>query len=612
MNMISGQLLKLAEKYDWKRHNADDQAFVFGTFNGFLFTAMEGNGFKAFFTSVAGISRENLERLKEWLADNKKAFRFRSFDMTDNFLCVRLQENWLPRTVSGLETFLIRLTGKLDELELPECACAVCGNTADQKGLYLDLFCYLHQKCSRLEGIDFTRPCERTSDSHGVQPVSPSAAKIAEIAESMEQYRLDIERAISSLVSIPSVRGEPEDDAPYGRNTAIVLNEFLKMASDLGFKTVNLENRAGYVEWGQGEKMIAALCHLDVVPDGTGWVHQPFAAVSENGRLYGRGTADDKGPAVAVLYAMKALSDEGYQPSSRIRLIVGLDEENGSGCMEWYKQNNELPAAGFTADASFPVIYAEKGIVWAEIEMETVQAADNSLRLIQASGGKAANMVPGSCELIFDGMEPIVVDGRQAHASRPQDGLNAVSLAMETASEKLKKSGSTHKFVDFFMQNIGMTTDGSLAGLDLEDESGALTLNAGVLHIDSHQSKLTVDIRYPVTYDFDTIKAMLEEKTMAAGAKCIWLKHQPPLYLEKDSGLIESLNKVYQVMTDTTVSPLAIGGGTYARSIPGIAAFGPSFPGDDDVCHQADEYISMQKLLAASAIYREALRALSR
>lgn len=516
----------------------------------------------------------------------------------------------MPRSVAKMETFLIQLTGQLDALELPERACAICGKDAAKRGLYVGLFCHLHPECQQKEGVDFTRI--NSVNPYEVSAEPPSAEKIAELAASMADYRQDILQRVSRLVGFPSVKGDPTPEAPFGAETAAVLQDFLNIAEDCGFKTVNLDNRAGYVQWGEGEKLIAALCHLDIVPAGTGWSQDAFEAKEENGRLIGRGVLDDKGPAIAVLYAMKALRDEGYEPAGRIRLITGLDEENGSNCMDWYKLTEELPVAGFTADATFPVIYAEKGILWATLSMNAAQSQEDRLRLIRAEGGSAANMVAGQCSLLFDGQEPILVEGRQAHASKPENGINAISMAMEKAADQLAAEDSSHPFVDMYRELIGMTTDGRLLGLDRSDESGPLTLNAGLLELDESHAAVTLDIRYPASFDVDSIKEMIEQRAAEAGAECNWEKHMSPLFIDKESELITSLNKVYQIMTDTNAEPAAIGGGTYARSIDNIVAFGPAFPGDADECHQADESMDIDKLLAAAAIYREALRALSR
>lgn len=611
--MISKQLGKLADKYDWKRHQENEEDItLFGDFNGFLFTAMEGKGFKAFFTPVAGIGKQQLHQLRTWLEDNKRELRIRNYELSDNFLCIRLQEEWLPRSVEKMESFLIRLTGLLDELDLPENSCAICGSPADKKGLYVGLLCHLHPECQSKPGIDFTAEAEVSDISSADMSSVPSQEIINKLAESMNIYRQPLIDTVTKICSIPSVKGSPEPDAPYGRQTAEVLHAFLEEGSTLGFMTASLENRAGYIEWGQGEEMIAALCHLDVVPAGQGWLNDPFNPAEINGRLTARGTADDKGPAAAVLYAMKALKDEGFVPKRRIRLIVGLDEESGSECMEWYSMHEELPVAGFTADASFPVIHAEKGIAQVVLTIDEKQDESDSLKLVAASGGDAANMVPGSFQAEFSDREPFIVKGRQAHASRPEDGDNAITKGVYALQRELHSVSSHHPFISAYTLLFPADRPGKLIDFDLSDEYGELTANPGIVRLDAEGAALTVDIRYPVTCNFETdLQAPFEALTAQLGFSCHWKTHLEPLFLNPDSRLIRTINDIYQSMTETQAAPEAIGGGTYARAVPNIVAFGPAFPGDPDVCHQADESVDTGRLLAASAIYRETLRALA-
>ena len=187
-----------------------------------------------------------------------------------------------------------------------------------------------------------------------------------------DQYQSEIESFLSELIAVPSVKGKPTPDAPFGTDTLRALNVFFDHAENLGFNCHHLDGYCGYVEWGPKDApIIAAVCHLDVVPAGT-WT-RAFTPEKYGNKLYGRGTCDDKGPAVIALYAMKALKDAGYQPKHRFRLILGLDEESGSACMVYYRNHAELPIAAFTPDASFPVIAAEKGDFISNLKFPTKQ-----------------------------------------------------------------------------------------------------------------------------------------------------------------------------------------------------------------------------------------------
>ncbi len=441
------------------------------------------------------------------------------------------------------------------------------------------------------------------------------SGRMDSLCQSMAEYQAPMIDSLAALCRIPSVGGEPAGDAPYGKETAAVLKTFLEIGEKLGFRAVNLQNHAGYLEYGSGEKLVAVLGHLDIVPAGSDWQSDPFEPVVLDDRIIARGTADDKGPVVAALYALKALKDEGFSPNGRIRLIVGLDEENGSRCMDHYVEVDELPAAGFTPDANFPVIYAEKGIAWVELSVEGSQPSDAALRLVSAKAGLRPNVVPGSCTLHLAkpdlSIEIIEIPGTPAHASTPWEGKNAIALGMAEADRRLKAVGCSHPFVDFFRRAISDSWLGDGLGIAGEDESGPLTLNAGVLSLDEHSAHLTLDIRYPVTWTLENVAATIKERAEKLGAGSRVIKATAPLHVPKNSALVTTLMETYQDLTGLAGSPIAIGGGTYARSMPNIVAFGPTFPGDLETAHQTGEYITLKTLLASAAIFRQALRRLA-
>lgn len=223
-------------------------------------------------------------------------------------------------------------------------------------------------------------------------------------------------------------------------------------------------------------------------------------------------------------------------------------------------------------------------------------------------------MVPGKCQLVFsgpNGCESVTVTGKPAHASTPWEGVNAIGLAIQEAARRLQQAGCSNPFVDFYDQAIHSSWRGEGLGLAGEDVSGPLTLNAGMLTLKDNFATLTLDIRYPVTWPFEKIKLILEEKAALYGVSVNVTKDMQPLYVPQDSSLVTKLMGAYRDLTGLDDNPLAIGGGTYARSMPNIVAFGPFFPDDVETAHQTNEFISIKTLLASAAIYREALRRLS-
>ena len=211
--------------------------------------------------------------------------------------------------------------------------------------------------------------------------------------------------SLAALVRIPSVEGVPEEHAPFGREPARALHETLALCEKLGFRTGNMDDRVGWCEYGEGEEMVAVLGHLDVVPAGDGWTEtEPFSGEIKNGRIYGRGTMDDKGPMVAAIYALAALKDAGFAPSKRIRLLFGTNEETGCGDMSWYvSHGGELPVYGFTPDGEYPIINGEKGILNGTYSRKLHQTGD--YRLTKFEGGAASNISPAyaAAELAVSG-----------------------------------------------------------------------------------------------------------------------------------------------------------------------------------------------------------------
>jgi succinyl-diaminopimelate desuccinylase len=437
----------------------------------------------------------------------------------------------------------------------------------------------------------------------------------------MQEYlskddKKEIIEILSNLISIPSVKSEAIPVAPFGQATADALDFMLSLGNSMGFSTKNLDNKVGYIEFGDQGPLVAVLCHLDVVPAKEGWSFDPFKLRRENGMLIGRGVIDDKGPAVCTLIAMKKMMESGYKPNTRIRLILGLDEESGCLCMDRYKETEEMPICGFTPDASFPPIFAEKGILH-------IRVSGPSNCAIFMSAGERANMVPASCNVSISGLnDSFTVNGLPAHASTPESGINAISLALqELSADQIKRS----PLLTFYEKYIDTNGSKLLPGV-IQDQSGSLTLNAGIINIDSNVEELILDIRYPVTANGDEIFQKIYEKADLNALHAEIMSHTAPLHKDPGDPLIRTLIQVYDqyVCTANAISgnkmhsysrqetvPIAIGGGTYARSISGLVAFGPAFPWDEDQAHSVDEAINEDIFYLLVSIYEDALKKIS-
>ena len=442
--------------------------------------------------------------------------------------------------------------------------------------------------------------------------------------------------SVQELVRIPSFAGEPETGAPFGPGPQKALLRVLEIAERLGFSTTNLDNFAGFAEFGSGSEYIMALGHIDTVPEGGDWAYPPFGGEIHEEKIYGRGALDDKGPALAALFGARAVMESGLPLSRRVRVVFGADEETGEEDVRRYLSRERPPLTGFTPDADFPVVFAEKGILWVALEKKLGAPAHGTF-VSAITGGTVANMVPdtataeirtvhpeitlkqcgaeplASCSLVSttpgEGEIHVHARGLSAHASKPEEGKNAIQELLAFLSEQKLSPGGMTDAIRFLCRGLAKETDGKSFGLAARDDvSGALTLNAGMIETRGDLLVLTLDIRYPVTAVTDRILGILREKAKEGGFSARVLKHQPPLHQPRDSLPVTKLLKVYREATGDQSPPVAIGGGTYARRMPNIVAFGPYRPGVRYPIHARDECIAIDELVKLAKIYARAIR----
>jgi succinyl-diaminopimelate desuccinylase len=436
------------------------------------------------------------------------------------------------------------------------------------------------------------------------------------------------------------VAGDPAPDAPFGPGPAEALRKALEIAAGLGFRTVNLDNYIGYAEYGAGDEYVAVLGHLDTVPEGENWSHAPFGGELTDDRIYGRGALDDKGPALAALFGLKAVAECGLSLSRKVRVIFGTNEETGSLDVRHYLSVENPPVTGFTPDADFPVVFAEKGILWITL-VKTLAPSYSGPVLRRMSGGIAVNMVPDAAlaELQTENAEDLVQkcvdfsrstgyllharqegdgvvirsEGVSAHASTPEKGKNAIMQLLAFLATLDPGYSDAFDAIRFFDRCIGRETTGRSFGLGISDmRSGALTLNPGRIEVTDTLFRFTLDIRYPVTFHREAVMDRVKIAIRKSGFSVSIEKYDPPLYHPVDSPLIETLLEVYRSSGGDESPPVAIGGGTYARRLPHIVAFGPYRPGQELSIHSRDEFITRDELIADARIYAHAIYALAK
>lgn len=433
---------------------------------------------------------------------------------------------------------------------------------------------------------------------------------------------------LQELVAIPSVLSEETTPtAPFGKEVKQALDWFLQKGRAQGYAVKNVADAAGHLEIGQGEELLGILGHVDVVPAGEGWTKDPFGGEIQNGRLYGRGAIDDKGPTIAAWTALNMLKDADVEFAKRIRLIIGTDEESGFRCMERYFQTEEMPTAAFAPDADFPIIHAEKGI--ADLVFSTFSMHEDDI-LESFISGYRTNMVPDKATAILNGQleewqkefkafciehevtgvveqhngsTELTLNGKAAHAMEPENGINAGVLLAVFLKDRLKGDGQ--KFVEFVADTFYRDSRGRKLGLDFTDEqSGETTFNAGIIRFELKKTAMiTVSMRYSVSYPFTEKMAAYQLKDFVLDIA----SNSPPHYVDENDPFIKTLQSAYEKQTGNNADLLAIGGGTYARVLDKGVAFGMLFPGEADVAHQADEFVDIDNLIKATAIYAEAI-----
>ena len=451
---------------------------------------------------------------------------------------------------------------------------------------------------------------------------------MTEVFRRIDELKPEMIKTLSELISYPSFRREPEEGAPFGRPARDCLERALSVCKELGFKTENVGGYAGVAAIGNDKPLIGVLAHLDVVPAGDGWTKEPFSATLEDGKIYGRGAMDDKGPAVSVMYAMKALSDAGVPLKNGVELIVGTDEECGSSDMRYFKEHAEFPKWLFTPDANYPLINIEKGRVCARFSAKCPSGV-----LLELYGGRTVNAVPASAGAVLSGISAEEVEnaakkagcgvelevssdggitrihaiGVSAHASTPDVGDNALTALIRLLSLLPLDEPARSLICGLDSVFPYGETDGASAGVKASDaESGALTLAFSILDLKDGELSGAADIRFPTCESVESLRKKLSAALSGIGFEAE-IGGVEPHCVPADSLFIKELLGAYESVTGKEGKCLAIGGGTYVHGIAGGVAFGCEVDGEDNRIHGADEFIRDDALVENAKIFAEAL-----
>jgi len=451
---------------------------------------------------------------------------------------------------------------------------------------------------------------------------------------SFEPYRREMVEVLKTFLQIESVKSESQPNMPYGKGIFDALMFVQSTAERMDLDCVNLFGHLAYVDYGDGDEMLGILTHIDVVPEGEGWTVPAFGGVEKDGKIFGRGAIDDKGPAVAALYAIKALSDNCVQLNKKVRLIFGADEESGWADMDFYKQHEPLPDFAFSPDGEYPVINAEKGLMHVTLSCKGLENGD-SLCIKSLQAGTRVNVVPNKAQCVAaapfaaiqksldqyacpigasfsakdegGGLVTISAAGRSAHGSRPEQGINAAGALLQYLGTLPWSPGKTGEAIYALASKIGTYFNGEPVELDLKDEvSGRLTFNLGTLRLSDGELKAGVDIRYPITIPRKTIEEKLQ-KHFGGLFEIDYTHTLEPHFVSEDSPLVSALKEAYSEITGEDAYCIAIGGATYARAFENAVTFGSLFPGQPNVEHGPDEYIEIESLILNAQIIANAI-----
>lgn len=346
------------------------------------------------------------------------------------------------------------------------------------------------------------------------------------LSNTIEEISQDLINDIIDIVKIPSVEGKPENGFPFGENVGNALNKALEISQKLGFKTKNLDNYIGYAEYGQGEDYICVIGHIDVVPEGEGWIHDPYGGEIENKKIYGRGVLDNKGPIMSALYGLYAIKKAGLELGTKVRIIFGTNEESGFKDIPYYLEKEKAPLMGFTPDCKYPVVYGEKGMARFKITSE--------------------------------------------------NHLNE--------SEFLS-------FIDKLSDKVLVTFK------EIQKEDDKLVLD--------------LKVKYDFTYKLENVLNELRYN-LGENINIETVLNFNPVYFDKDSKLVRGLQKAYEEVTGLDGTPVTTNGGTYAKVMPNIVPFGPSFPGQKGIAHNPDEYMNIEDIILNAKIFSNAIYELAK
>lgn len=460
-----------------------------------------------------------------------------------------------------------------------------------------------------------------------------SEARVAAAQAWLQQHEANLLADLQTLIRFPSLESDAAPDAPFGPENRAALDWMLEQCDATGMRMVNQDGYGGFGEFGEGDKEVLTMGHLDVVPVGPGWTYDPFGGtVADDGYLYSRGAVDDKGPTMAMFYAARAVQATWPDVPVRVRSYFGCNEESGFACVHHYTKLEKPPTVGVAPDAGWPLIHGEKGIADFVIETRSGALTADDVRLVSFTGGQRPNIVidhatarvtvssgaRGHVEAqltkawdrniswAWEGNDlKIEAVGKAAHGSTPFMGDNAATRIFRFLREVSPLPDQT-----YYDELVKLTHPGGnglgIAGAD--QPSGPLTANLGVTSFENGVFQLTINVRYPVTFDGPTLKSLAEKELseLTGGWSLVSMSDSKPLYFPLEHPMVKAICDAYEAETGENRKPGTMGGGTYARAVENCVAIGTGWSGDGEA-HQTDERLRVEHLYRMARIYARVL-----
>lgn len=448
----------------------------------------------------------------------------------------------------------------------------------------------------------------------------------------------DLLQDLKTLIAINSVRdmNKKSKEYPVGPGPVKALRQFLAFAQRDGFTYRNINNYVGEIDFGEGKETIGIACHTDVVPAGKGWNTEPFTAVIKDGKVYGRGSADNKGPSLAAYYALLLLKEAGFKPKKKIAFLLGTDEETDWTGMKYYLKHEPEIDNVFSPDDRFPLLNSEFGLAVLTTKF-TKPEKSGDYDLLSFKAGSATNTIPASAAAIVAGEEGSIttafqdfldkeklqgkcsyqrdqfqfyLQGRASHASLPQKGRNAATY-LATFLSQLNFAGRAKDYVDFLSQVEHRDFYGQKLGIAVNNSKmGRLTNAASVYEYQKGgPAWVRADIRYPEGTRPEKMAKIINDK-FGSFTKTEYQPYQAfelPHYVPIDNPFVQRLLRAYEEQTGKKGHGMVSGGATYGRMFKNGVAFGSLPEGEKDCAHATDEYVEIKDLTRAMAIYARAI-----